>query len=287
MPHIYKRLPLTDTKKITAYNIFSRMIHYWIVLWLISIIVTTLSLIFASAHFFDVNSLLLPYSATAQEEEQQRQQHLILELIASSSSFPQSQTNNVNNNSSFAAVPATTTAGSNTSSNYLTYNNAILGIKMQYPSDWSVREYSYNSTSPRNVIAGFYSPSKTGSQLGNISGVSGTFVPYLDIFTFGSNGTSLDSIVKQKINNFLNSSQYTINNNESKPFRLKGNHSAYMLDYTVRVGGDEFFRKRQAWTIFDNKVYLITFTSQDALFSNYVPIVEKMINSFEIKTKTK
>jgi hypothetical protein len=60
-----------------------------------------------------------------------------------------------------------------------------------------------------------------------------------------------------------------------------------MLDYTVRVGGDEFFRKRQAWTIFDNKVYVITFTSQQALFSNYLPIAEKMINSFEIKTKTK
>jgi hypothetical protein len=51
----------------------------------------------------------------------------------------------------------------------------FLGIKMQYPANWSVREYAYNKSAAYNVVAGFYSPSKTGSQLGNISGVSGNF----------------------------------------------------------------------------------------------------------------
>ena len=40
-------------------------------------------------------------------------------------------------------------------------------------------------------------------------------------------------------------------------------------------------------TIFDDKVYVITFTSQQALFPNYVSIVKKMVNSFEVQTKTK
>jgi hypothetical protein len=54
---------------------------------------------------------------------------------------------------------------------------------------------------------------------------------------------SLNDIVQQRINNFLNNSDFVIDNNESKPFTMKGNHPAYTLVYT------EFFRKRQAWII--------------------------------------
>ena len=65
----------------------------------------------------------------------------------------------------------------------LTYNDPVLGITIQYPSDWSSRQYAY-TPSVNNTLVGFYSPSKTASELGNISGVSGNFVPYLDIFIF-------------------------------------------------------------------------------------------------------
>jgi photosystem II reaction center protein PsbP len=188
----------------------------------------------------------------------------------------QSQTSNAN-------YKNTNTADS--SSNYLTYDNSVLGIRMQYPANWSVREYAYNKSAAFNVVAGFYSTSKTGSQLGNISGVSGNFVPYLDILVFATNGISLDDIVNERVNNFLNNPDFAINNNESKPFILNSNHPARMLDYTVTIGGDEFFRKRQAWTIFDDKVYVITFTSQQVLFPNNIQTAEKMINSFEIQTK--
>lgn len=57
-----------------------------------------------------------------------------------------------------------------------------------------------------------------------------------------------------------------------------------MLDYTATVGGDELFRKMQVYTMFDNKVFVITFTSQQASFINYTPIVQKMINSFVLQT---
>jgi hypothetical protein len=63
---------------------------------------------------------------------------------------------------------------------------------------------------------------------------------------------------------------------------LKGNQSAYTLVYSTTAGKDELFKKMQVYTIFKGKVYLITFTSQDALFSNYIPVVKKMIDSFEL-----
>ena len=170
------------------------------------------------------------------------------------------------------------TIDNGTTMGFQTYQNNIFGIKIRYPDGWSVRSYPYNNGS-NNTVVGFYSPSKTASQLGNISGVSGHFVPYLDIFAFDSKNMSLDKIIKGRINRIQNTSDFVL---DSKPFTLKGNHSAYMLVYSTITGGDEFFKKMQVYTIIGNKVYLITFTAQEALFSNYLPTIWKMVDSFEI-----
>lgn len=164
----------------------------------------------------------------------------------------------------------------------LTYSDPVLGISIQYPSDWSLRQYAYNPA-VNNTLVGFYSPSKTASELGNISGVSGNFVPYLDIFVFPSKNVSLDEIVKGRINKINSSSNFAIN--ESKPISLKGNQSAYIIIYNSMAQG-EHLKKMQVYTPLHNNVYLITFTAQDALYSNYLQTVWKMINSFEITNST-
>ena len=170
------------------------------------------------------------------------------------------------------------TIDNGTTMGFQTYQNNIFGIKIRYPDGWSVRSYPYNNGS-NNTVVGFYSPSKTASQLGNISGVSGHFVPYLDIFAFDSKNMSLDKIINGRINRIQNTSDFVL---DSKPFTLKGNRSAHMLVYSTITGGDEFFKKMQVYTIIGNKVYLITFTAQEALFSNYLPTIWKMVDSFEI-----
>ena len=183
-------------------------------------------------------------------------------------------------------VPSNQSAGFNqtktfdneTSTGFQTYQNHILGIKIGYPHSWYVRTYPYNNAA-NNTVAGFYSPSNTASELGNISGVSGHFVPYVDIFVFDSKNMSLDKIIKGRINRIQNTSDFLI---DSKPITLRGNNSAHMLVYSTTTGSDESFKKLQVYTISDNKVYLITFTAQEALFSNYLPKVLKMIDSFEI-----
>jgi hypothetical protein len=164
----------------------------------------------------------------------------------------------------------------------LTYNDPVLDISIQYPSDWPLRQYAYNPA-VNNTLVGFYSPSKTASELGNISGVSGNFVPYLDIFVFPSKNVSLNEIVEGRINKINNSSNFAIN--ESKPISLKGNQSAHIIIYNSLTQG-EHFKKMQVYTLFRNNVYLITFTAQDALFSNYLQTVWKMINSFEVTNST-
>ena len=182
------------------------------------------------------------------------------------------------NESTVPSNETSKTIDNGTTMGFQTYQNNIFEIKIRYPDSWSVRSYPYNNGS-NNTVVGFYSPSKTASQLGNISGVSGHFVPYLDIFAFDSKNMSLDKIINGRINRIQNTSDFVL---DSKPFTLKGNRSAHMLVYSTITGGDEFFKKMQVYTIFGNKVYLITFTAQEALFSNYLPTVRKMIDSFEI-----
>ena len=208
------------------------------------------------------------------------------------SALPDNGTSNIVNNSLEKPVPSllsalpdngtSSTVNNAASTGFLIYENHISGIKIQYPDSWSTRTYTYTKAG-NNTVVGFYSPSKTASQLGNISGVSGQFVPYSDIFVFDSKNMSLDKIINGRINRIQNDTNSVIH--ESKPVTLKGNHDAHILVYSAATGGDELFKKMQLYTVFGNKVYLITFTSQEALFSNYLSVVQKMNNSFEISNK--
>ena len=170
-----------------------------------------------------------------------------------------------------------------TNSDFLTYEHPILGIKMQYPHDWKVRQYEYDP-SGNNTLAGFYSPSKTASELGNISGVSGHFIPYSDIFIFDSKNFTLDEIITGRLNRLHNDTHFT--GIESKPFTLNNGQPAWSLIYRSTAGGDELFKKIQVYTVYSNKVFLISFTSQDASFPSYQPTIQKMIKSFDVNGKS-
>lgn len=165
-------------------------------------------------------------------------------------------------------------------SNFLVYDNPVYGVKMLYPKSWSERNFGYHETT-NNTIVGFFSPSKTGLPLENISGVIGQFVPYLDIFVFDAKNMSLAKIVGDRLDRIRNYDYFVID--ESKELVLKGGALAHILVYSTTIGGHELFKKLQVYTVLNNKVYLITFTSQEDLFINYLPIVQKMIDSFELR----
>lgn len=162
------------------------------------------------------------------------------------------------------------------------YNNPTLGIKIRHPPNWSVVEYPYDpAITANNTVVTFLSPSKTASALGNISGISGSFVPYVDIFTFASKNMSLAEVLNKTMSDFSNTTVY-----ESKPFTLKGNNPAEKLVYSVKVARDELFKKMQIYTIKNDKVYVITYTAEASLYPNYLPTVQTMMDSLEIRDST-
>jgi hypothetical protein len=177
------------------------------------------------------------------------------------------------NSRSISSTNATTTNAS-----ILEYVNPVFGFRIQYPSNWTAMESEYNPAA-NNTVVGFFAQSKTASELGNISGVSGSFVPYLDIYVFGSKNMSLSKIVNSTINNLSPPENFVIYN--SKPEVLGGNLTGHVLLYDTIIGDGEHFRKLQAFTIFDGNVFVITYTAQQALFPNYLVAVHKMVESFK------
>jgi hypothetical protein len=139
-------------------------------------------------------------------------------------------------------------------------------------------ESEYNP-STKYAVVGVFAQSKTASELGNISGVSGSFVPYLDIYTFDSKNMSLGKIVNSTISNLVPQENFCIF--ESRPDVISGTLSGHVLLYDTIVGDGEHFRKLQVYTIVDGNVFVITYTSQQALFPVYLSAVHRIVESLE------
>jgi hypothetical protein len=163
-------------------------------------------------------------------------------------------------------------ASAQTNPNFLTYQNPSQGIKMQYPSSWMV---SQNGLRVFSDIVGFYAP------FGNLSDVlTGGLI--LSIRHYSQNIT-LDGY-----NNLINNSlkQPSVQIIESNPSTLAGN-PAHKTVFLASSGSGLFkIETMLVWTVKGNNVYTISFNSEAAKYPTYVPIVQKMINTFEIANST-
>jgi eukaryotic-like serine/threonine-protein kinase len=166
----------------------------------------------------------------------------------------------------------TTQAFAQTNPNFLTYQNPTQGIKMQYPSSWMV---SQNGLRVFSDIVGFYAP------FGNLSDVlTGGLI--LSIRHYSQNIT-LDGY-NTLINNSLK--QPGVQIIESNPSTLAGN-PAHTTVFLASSGSGIFkIETMLVWTVKGNNVYAISFNSEAAKYPTYVPIVQKMINTFEIANST-
>lgn len=138
------------------------------------------------------------------------------------------------------------------------YENTNLGISIQYPLDWQVEEDNKNS------IIKFFAPDH------NISDT------YLSVYVYETPidlrlGDIQSSEVSRQDFKLIKSSNTT---------RL-GENMARLILYTFTSGRDEI-KGMMIFTINDGKVYQIKFFARPDKFDNYLPIVQKIIDSFRI-----
>jgi hypothetical protein len=153
-------------------------------------------------------------------------------------------------------------------------------LSIDYPSDWEVVEYQLDPNANYHDIAAFVSP------VLSITDPYQDFV-LLSVEEFGNETMSLDQYL-----------QYTVavyNGSETLPssqvisysddvFLTSKNYPAYQVEFTSLSDQDNRqLRAIEVGTVIENKAYFVSYyASDDRGFSQFLPIAQQMIESFEL-----
>ena len=150
----------------------------------------------------------------------------------------------------------------------LTYESPVYGIRIQYPDGW---EILIQSTSNSSLSLRFYSPPENDTDTYRENVI-------LEINTI-SNNTALSNFTGAALASYLESfsdfelielTSTNLANNTIPAYKLVGSRTQEGLDFMQIVAMKE-----------DN-VYVILYSSEKTRYSTYLPIIEKMIDSFEV-----
>src|SRR6266487_6403884 len=164
---------------------------------------------------------------------------------------------------------------------FLIYSSPSYGLRMQYQYNWVLEGTSYPTGAGGVQITSFYLPD---TSIG---------LPYLRI--------GVDNLSKEfpqsstiSANDYLNRSLEHKNSTGFPGFKLlesdthnslAGNR-AYTIVWTYTNPSYGIRKSIEIGTIIGNKGYFVDYTAAEGKFQNYLPLVQKMINSFEIINST-
>ena len=160
---------------------------------------------------------------------------------------------------------------------FVTYENSNYRFKIQYPSNWEKVEFSPGiKESGRSIIVNFISPQETFSDL---------FREYLiiEVQDHPSNARSLDQYVSQQIDTYKKSLPRfaVIESNASTPTHTNVDHPSHKIVYSY---SDSIVGKAEVMEIDmieGNRLYSLSYHADATKYSSYLPVIEKMIKSFE------
>ena len=150
----------------------------------------------------------------------------------------------------------------------LEYASPVYGIRTQYPDRW---EIMIESTSNSSLSLRFNSPLENDTDifreniLFEINTISNNTVLYN--YTSAAITSYLESYPDLK---FSEVSSTNLTNTAIPAYKFVASHTQEGLDFM------------QILAINEDKVYTITYTSDKTRYSTYLPIIEEMINSFEV-----
>jgi hypothetical protein len=159
---------------------------------------------------------------------------------------------------------------------FKTYENSTYGILMQYPADWKkVEPREFSQTSNFNIIVGFLSPKESAVYKSPPAALS---VGIQNLSP--SQSIAADQYSSAQIN-FIRQQARVL---ESNTIDLKGNNNT--LAHKIVYINNEGQKIMQVWTIKGNKAYHITYAANETRYADYLPPVQKMIDSFKIISLT-
>lgn len=190
-------------------------------------------------------------------------QSALVSALANTAALPNSQSS-----------PAKTTTANNT--NFLTYQNPISGIKIQYPSGW-LKEAAAGTGVTFVLPAG-----KNNSNNSNNS-TPEQFLAKLN--TTAIAGFPPNVPLKGMADGVLNGYKHLLPNFQLESYMntTLGGSPAVKIVYMFtdpRHGGD--FKASDTATIKGNRLYVIQYYVQSSKYQSYLPTLQKMLDSFEV-----
>ena len=175
-------------------------------------------------------------------------------------------------------------------SNSLTpYINPIHGIKVQYPSNWKLVERGDNDYHKLNIIAEFLQPNQTDYYNPNISASHNSlrisvenYSAFTDTPDNNNTGNQLQNIGNHRLGAIGISCPGFDLKSYIRNATLAGS-PAYEINFDYSYL-DNNKKAIEIWTVKDNKVYIIDYVAYERIYDITVPVVQKMIESFEITT---
>jgi hypothetical protein len=148
-------------------------------------------------------------------------------------------------------------------SEFLTYDDLITGFSIKYPPDWERAQHIDKSVT-------FLAPRESNSD----TNPAGLGIMVIEVV---SNNT-LASITQNQLNKLKNLYP-DIQILESMETIFLG-HPSHMIIFTATDNTQSMRKAMQIWFKEDNKAFLMTYKSDNQRYSNYLPTIDKMINSF-------
>ena len=161
------------------------------------------------------------------------------------------------------------TASGQQTTNFLTYQNTTYGIKIQYPSNWDKEENGTKQDTETDIVTFFRPASNSNASLDvtidDISDEKG-----IPLTQYASDSIS---DLKQSFKDFKLVGSTTNNVLSGLP--------AYKSIYTY---SDEktIFKDMEIGTIKGDKAYILTYEAGANDYDNYLPIMQQLINLFQI-----
>jgi eukaryotic-like serine/threonine-protein kinase len=155
---------------------------------------------------------------------------------------------------------------SNNNNNFIAYQDSTLGIKIDYPAGWT---HELHAASLVTFLASLESESNTYP-----AGL-GVKVQHMK----SSKNISLNEITKVQIKN-LTQGHPDLKLIESTDYKVGGNN-AHKIVFTATDDKKNERKAMQIWTLRGDKAYLITYKAEPGKYSRYLPIIQKMVDSFQ------
>ena len=168
------------------------------------------------------------------------------------------------------ANTATIVAATTAAKPFLTLEKPMLGFKISYPSDWNITDNDF--------VISFRAPQNAALVILSITNLpSSSSKTNLTLQQYSSNEiNTIKSIESKRVGNFFKVI-------ESTSYLLSGEpgHEIVLLNGTS-ADPTHNYKTSIIWTIVDSKVYQIRYSAKVFEYSNYIPTVIDMIDSFEL-----